>query len=172
MIVVTACKAAAVAVVGSLAFHSGRNMVETRQICASVGAIAKPGTTGPQATSVTNSRSSSAPTTVEGLQKMNRAELIELFMHHCEAPRGIEEIEGQWNGVLLKNNGLVSEFARTKTNELIAHANKKLTPCHCPIVLLLRLLPHLGFADRPVSLVSSPIGCLAEDENGMENGLS
>jgi hypothetical protein len=98
-------------------------MVETRQICA--------GVTGAQATSVTSSRSTmtSAPMTVAGLQKMNRAELIELFMHQCEAPRSIEEIEGQWNGVLLKNNGLVSEFARDK-NELADRPcqQQKLTP--------------------------------------------
>jgi hypothetical protein len=105
MIVVNACKAAAVAIVGSLAYQSGRNMVQTRQICAAAAdgaATAAPRLVKHAAVE------GGGPMTVEGLQKMNRAELIELFMRDCEAPGEIEEIEGQWNGVLLKNNGLVS----------------------------------------------------------------
>lgn len=99
MIVVNACKAAAVAIVGSLAFHSGRNMVQTRQVCRTVDSIGQ---------GTTTKSLEGGPTTVEELQKMNRKELLELFVQQCEAPTKLSEIEGEWNGSLLKNNGLVS----------------------------------------------------------------
>ena len=91
MIVANVCKAAAAAVVGSLAMNMGRNMVETHRLVGSNNHHAP----------------TMLPTSVAELQKLSRKEVVNLFLHHCEAPADLGDLEGEWNGALLPNNGLV-----------------------------------------------------------------
>jgi hypothetical protein len=44
--------------------------------------------------------------TVKHLQSLNRQELLELFKS-CEVPADLSDIEGDWDGTLLENNGLI-----------------------------------------------------------------
>lgn len=87
------CKAATTAVIATLAISSGRNMLQTRQLCrersSPVNIVAKP------------------MISVDDLQSMSRKELMQLYLHKCKAPTDLSELEGNWNGHLLANNGLV-----------------------------------------------------------------
>ena len=55
---------------------------------------------------------------VSDLQRLRRSELIELWMN-CEAPaQNMKSVDGDWNGVLLDNNGLLM----TKISEFLTDA--------------------------------------------------
>lgn len=55
---------------------------------------------------------------VSDLQRLRRSEFIELWMN-CEAPvQNMKSVDGEWNGVLLDNNGLLM----TKVSEFLTNA--------------------------------------------------
>lgn len=81
-------KVAVAAVSASLAFQSGRNMVQTHKVMSSPNALEK------------------LPQGVADLEQMKRRELLDLYFGHCESP-SLADMEGDWSGVLLKNNGNV-----------------------------------------------------------------
>lgn len=88
--------AAAAATLG-LTVSSVKNMAQTYHISS-------------QSPQNTDSFSWTAPVTaqeaVSRLESMKRKELLELFLS-CKAPSTVSEIQGEWNGSLLENNGRV-----------------------------------------------------------------
>jgi hypothetical protein len=57
---------------------------------------------------------------VKHLQSLNRQELLELFKA-SEVPADLSDIEGEWDGVLLENNGiLMTKVSNIMTNGLFA----------------------------------------------------
>ena len=97
---ITIVQAAASIAVLMMAGNTGRNMVETvsiaRNDAASIDAGNKifPELSSPEAA-------------VDKLQSLTRKELVQLFTA-CRAPSDLSEIEGEWNGCLLDNNGLTT----------------------------------------------------------------
>jgi hypothetical protein len=91
---------AASIVVLTLVGNTGRNMMQTvsisRNHAASIDAGSKifPELSSPEAA-------------VEKLQSLKRKELVQLFTA-CRTPSDLFEIEGEWNGCLLDNNGLTT----------------------------------------------------------------
>jgi hypothetical protein len=116
MMILPIAKAAAGAVTATLALSSGRNMLQTFQISRahqettdtkapwvppSLHRQSDPDpVTDPTSTTVT------AKSVVSDLEELSRKELVELFLS-CQPPANAAEIEGEWNGVLLENNGFV-----------------------------------------------------------------
>ena len=96
-------RVAVAALVGSATYSTGRNVYETVQVVSKQRRQPIP----------TVSRSSSSqqqplPQSVSELQKLSRQEIIHLYLHYCAAvPSDLIDIEGEWNGALLHNNGLV-----------------------------------------------------------------
>lgn len=54
--------------------------------------------------------------TVEHLESLNRKELLELFCF-SKVPANLDEMEGEWNALLLENNGIVM----TKVSNIMTH---------------------------------------------------
>lgn len=96
LVAVNICKAATAAVVGTLTIASGRNMVQTRRLCRHPS---------PGAMKLVRSE--------KELQSMSRKEVLEVFLHQCKAPTDLRQVEGDWNGRLLCNNGLVRSAVAT-----------------------------------------------------------
>ena len=44
---------------------------------------------------------------LNGVQSLNRKEFLELhsFSSLCRAPTTLDEVQGEWDGILLNNNG-------------------------------------------------------------------
>jgi hypothetical protein len=64
------------------------------------------------------------PTAVEELQGLKRQDLLEVF-RASYVPDNLSDIEGEWNGVILENNGLVmSSVTRFLTNGLFGRGRK------------------------------------------------
>jgi hypothetical protein len=113
MMILPIAKVAAGAVTATLALSSGRNMLQTFQI-----SRAHQETTDTKAPWVppslhlhlsdpdSTSTTVKANSVVSDLEKLGRKELVELFLS-CQPPANAAEIEGEWNGVLLENNGFV-----------------------------------------------------------------
>ena len=99
MMIISVAQAAAAAVAGSLAFSSGRNMFQTHRLSSSTQQEL------PDELLV-------MPTTVSELQNLQRKQLLQLYLNHCTDPTDLSAIEGDWNGLLLKNNGLVRNIMR------------------------------------------------------------
>lgn len=94
MMILPVAKAVAAAFAGSLAFSTGRNMLQTQQLLKAT-----------DDSFITDN--TSVPTTVSELQTLQRKQLLQLYLQHCEAPTELSTVAGDWHGVLLKNNGLV-----------------------------------------------------------------
>lgn len=97
MIVVFAKVVASAAVV-ALAGNCGRNMLQALEVRNSddlpdISVLQLPSTADPTKT-------------VEHLHSLNRLELLQLFSV-CDIPSDLSEIEGEWEGELLENNGVV-----------------------------------------------------------------
>ena len=107
MLLLSAAKAAAVAAVGSVALSSGRNMLQTYRISSSAP-----------------SPLPDNPTTVKGLQTLSRHELLKLYLHTCQAPRDLEQLNGDWNGVLLQNGFLLTAISRFVANRLFGKGRR------------------------------------------------
>jgi len=89
------------AVAATLAFSSGRNIVQTWQAC--------------DTNNIINSRSRNlidfSKGTVEEqvnvIKTLSRKELLQVFLHESHPPNSMMDLDGDWDGVLLENNGLV-----------------------------------------------------------------
>lgn len=114
MMLLTAAKAAAAAVAGSLAFSSGRNMLQTYS-------IAKKHASDP---SRRISTSGDHPTTVKEIQSLPRHELLRLYLYTCEPPADLSEIDGDWNGVLLDNGSVLTRVSGFITNRLFGKGRR------------------------------------------------
>jgi hypothetical protein len=112
MMILPIARAAAGAVTATLALSSGRNMLQTFQISRAhqettdIKAPWIPPSlhrhmSDPDPTSKTDTAS-----VVSDLKELGRKELVELFLT-CQPPANVSEIEGEWSGVLLENNGFV-----------------------------------------------------------------
>jgi hypothetical protein len=113
MMILPIAKAAAGAITATLALSSGRNMLQTFQLSRAhqettdtkapwVPPSLHRHLTDPDPTSTTLTANS----IVSDLEELGRKELVELFLA-CQPPTSAAEIEGEWNGVLLENNGFV-----------------------------------------------------------------
>mmetsp|Transcript_9915 Transcript_9915/g.9602 ORF Transcript_9915/g.9602 Transcript_9915/m.9602 type:complete len:263 (-) Transcript_9915:149-937(-) len=61
------------------------------------------------------------------LKGLKRSEFIELW-HSCEAPSGMKQVDGEWNGILLDNNGpIMTSVSNILSNTFFAknHGNWK-----------------------------------------------
>ena len=103
---------AAAAATAVLALSSGRNMVQTVQVSQQDARKMAKSSCDDSATNnammmvQTSSDSSSTEAVVKYFQKLKRKDLLTVYF--CSrAPETIEEIEGEWDGCLLDNNGLV-----------------------------------------------------------------
>jgi hypothetical protein len=141
MMILPIAKAAAGAITATLALSSGRNMLQTFQLSRAhqettdtkapwVPPSLHRHLTDPDPTSTTLTANS----IVSDLEELGRKELVELFLA-CQPPASAAEIEGEWNGVLLENNG----FVLVSTNNthfrrglwLVNHIC--LSPCSCSL---------------------------------------
>jgi hypothetical protein len=110
MMILPIASAAAGAVTAALALSSGRNMLQTFQI--SRGYQETTDTKAPWIPPSLHRHlsdptvSSTTSSVVSDLEDLSRKELVELFLS-CQRPENISAIEGEWNGVLLENNGFV-----------------------------------------------------------------
>lgn len=96
-------RVAVAALVGSITYNTGRNVYETVQIVSKERQ--QPSSPLPIPTLL---QSQPLPQSVSELQKLSRQEIIHLYLHYCTAvPSDLIDIEGEWNGALLHNNGLV-----------------------------------------------------------------
>jgi hypothetical protein len=113
MMILPIAKAAAGAVTATLALATGRNMLQTFQISRAhqetidtkapwIPPSLHRHLSDPDSTST----AVAANSVVSDLEKLTRKELVELFLT-CQPPANAAEIEGEWNGVLLENNGFV-----------------------------------------------------------------
>jgi hypothetical protein len=89
---------AAAALAGSLAVHTGCNMLQTTRAATSVPQIAS------------GASSTAVPSTVRELRALSRQEILHLYIHRCLEPTSLTVLEGDWHGMLLHNNGLVRFF--------------------------------------------------------------
>jgi hypothetical protein len=88
MIIVPVAKAVVGAAAALLAVSSGRNMLQSVVIshCAPIDL--------------------QMPTTVTQLAVLNRRQILEIYKQ-CEVPNDISDLQGEWNGMLLKNNAIL-----------------------------------------------------------------
>jgi hypothetical protein len=62
---------------------------------------------------------------VKALQSLDRQEVLQLFLWDCEAPANLAELDGDWNGELLENNGVVlTQVTNFLTNGLFGKGRK------------------------------------------------
>jgi hypothetical protein len=94
---------AASAVVLTLAGGTVRNMLQTVRVVGSSGSTINDENTNRQL--LPASACTTPKATVEYLQSLEREELLQLFCSGSE-PEDLSELSGEWDGVLLKNNGL------------------------------------------------------------------
>jgi hypothetical protein len=110
MMILPIASAAAGAITATLALSSGRNMLQTFQI--SRGNQENTDTKAPWIPPSLHRHlsdptiTSTTASVVSDLEELSRKELVELFLT-CQPPENISAIEGEWNGVLLENNGFV-----------------------------------------------------------------
>jgi hypothetical protein len=110
MMILPIAYAAAGAVTATLALSSGRNMLQTFQI--SRGYQESTDTKAPWIPPSLHRRmsdptiTSTTASVVSDLEELSRKEIVELFFT-CQPPASASAIEGEWNGVLLENNGFV-----------------------------------------------------------------
>jgi hypothetical protein len=107
--IVSAVQIAISAAVFAIAGSCGSNMLQSIQVTNNMDL---PGLTQMHL-SAANGESSEM---VKHLQSLNRQELLELFKS-CEVPADLSDIEGEWDGVLLENNGLIM----TKVSNIMTH---------------------------------------------------
>jgi hypothetical protein len=93
---------AASAVVLTLAGGTVRNMLQTVRVVGSSGSTINGENTNRQ---LPASACTTPEATVEYLQSLEREELLQLFCSGSE-PKDLSELCGEWDGLLLKNNGL------------------------------------------------------------------
>jgi len=110
MMILTVARAAAAAVTATLALSSGRNMVQTFQVSRehqrSRERSLSSSIPAPAIHRFSLDSQATTASVVKQIEQMNRKELVEVFLS-CEAPTDLSEIQGEWNGVLLDNNGFV-----------------------------------------------------------------
>jgi len=92
MMLVQIAQAGAMAVVATLAITSTNNILQTIRETRKVASLEAP--------------MDVSGLCLEDLQRMKRQELLRLFLLANKAP-SIEQIEGEWEGMLLENNGRV-----------------------------------------------------------------
>jgi hypothetical protein len=144
MIVSGIATAAAAAVIGTLTFHSGRNIIQTHQIASrkqqnyycqneqrqlQLQQLTEGNGSTTLTTTTTSSPGSSTsqqlpqqliqqqkgvtqpqpPTKLDDVLVLKRSDLLKLYLDQCYIPESISYINGEWNGTLLPNNGLVRE---------------------------------------------------------------
>ena len=98
MLLVGIAQSITAAVVASLTFHSCRNMLETYQVARSSNLISAA------------EEDFVVPSTIQRLQSLQRSQLLKLYVNDCTIPdeKKCESIiDGDWDGILLPNNGLV-----------------------------------------------------------------
>eukprot|EP00977_Amphora_coffeiformis_P017591 scaffold5798_cov173-Amphora_coffeaeformis.AAC.5 len=103
---VTPIAGAAVAI---LALASGRNMWQTYSICN----IVDDRHSGESCLSISNVASQEG--VLRGLQEMPKRDLLYLFLS-SESPKDLQPIKGEWNGILLNNNYVLTTVSRILTN--------------------------------------------------------
>lgn len=91
-----------------LAVASGRNMWQTYCICKD---DRTKGEICPSAPANAESREDA----LAKLQEMPKRDLLYLFLS-SESPKNLESIKGEWNGILLKNNFVLTTTTRILTN--------------------------------------------------------
>ena len=112
--IVAIAKVAASAAVVALAGNCGRNMLQALEV--------KNADSLPDLSTLRLPSTEDPTRTVEYLHSLNRRELLQLFSH-CEAPSDLSGIEGEWEGELLENNGVImTTVSNIMTNGLFALA--------------------------------------------------
>lgn len=111
MMLLPIARVAAGAVTATLALSTGRNMLQTFRISRAHQETmdAKAPWIPPSLhrhLSDPTSTTVAANSVVSDLEELGRKELVEIFLS-CRPPANAAEIEGEWNGVLLENNGFV-----------------------------------------------------------------
>lgn len=112
MLIIPVVNAAVSAVTAVLALSSARNMIQTVQLSrANQNSIPTSTSAAVSLPQILQAHLKSdveltAETVVEELQTLKRKELFEIYFG-SRAPRDLSEIEGEWNGILLDNNGWV-----------------------------------------------------------------
>lgn len=110
--IVTILKVAASAATVTLAGNCGRNMLQAFEVRNSDNL--------PDLSSDRVPSTDHALKTVEDLQSLNRFELLQLFSDG-EVPGDLSDIEGEWEGELLDNNGVImTKVSDIMTNVLFA----------------------------------------------------
>jgi hypothetical protein len=101
MIVIGIAAKAATAVIATIVtMNSCRNMIQTYQFASD---HSKRQFNNNENSAIQLSRES----IMDDIQKLNRLQILKLYFEHCREPESLDEIDGEWNGVLLHNNGLV-----------------------------------------------------------------
>lgn len=88
-------KAAAAGITATLAASSATNMYQTFQMMQSPNKSCDP--------ALLFSDAESCSSVLRTLEGMDRKELLQVYMA-SEAPSNLDEVKGEWNGILLDNN--------------------------------------------------------------------
>jgi hypothetical protein len=130
-------RVAVAAITGSFVYNTGRNVYETIQCTRSMKQIHTGNhheqSTIPTIVSTTtpNTELSDDPifstssdpqqqSILESLQSMSRQQLLDVYLNHCTiipTDTSSSILDGEWNGILLNNNGLVSVCVCTKNKK-------------------------------------------------------
>lgn len=105
MIVIGIAAKAATAVIATIVtMNSCRNMIQTYQFASYQSKRqCNNNNNSAKIPSIQLSRES----IVDDIQKLNRLQILKLYFEQCRVPESLDEIDGEWNGILLQNNGLV-----------------------------------------------------------------
>jgi hypothetical protein len=107
MIVATVVRAAASAVLATLAYSSTNNMFQARRICSSKNHQDNASLQQQHIISVSS---------MEEFKSLQRKDYLALFCSAaCRCPT-MEELEGDWDGILMENNGRVMVRNRMVSN--------------------------------------------------------
>lgn len=44
---------------------------------------------------------------IQRLEQLDRIELLQVFRNQCKAPESFKDLSGEWEGILLDNNGVI-----------------------------------------------------------------
>jgi hypothetical protein len=113
-------KTVAAAVIGILTFHSGRNIIQTQQLISNTERrqhdqqqLVPTVKSASQTAAINSKRQLSA--NLNDIIALKRSETLQIYLDQCYIPHSLTYIDGEWNGILLPNNGLV-RFNRKDTN--------------------------------------------------------
>ena len=106
ILLTTIAKAATAAITGTLAVSSAQNIWQTYQISSRVVEESSSQQQHQHQPGVSPFFGKSSADAVQDLQSMKRKELLELFLN-SDAPKSVQEIIGDWDGLLLENNSWI-----------------------------------------------------------------